>query len=60
MNQRTEFVLRALKAENFRALCQEYGISPKTGYKWKERFYAEGLEGMQELSRRPASSPRVT
>jgi len=58
MNQRTEFVLRALKTENFRALCQEYGISPKTGYKWKERFYAEGLEGMQELSRRPASSPR--
>jgi hypothetical protein len=22
----------------FRALCREYGISAKTGYKWQERF----------------------
>jgi len=57
MNQRTEFVLRALKADNFRALCQEYGIGAKTGYKWKERFLAEGLAGMGEHSRRPKSSP---
>ena len=40
---------------NFRALCQEYGISTKTGYKWKERFLREGLEGMAEESRRPKS-----
>jgi hypothetical protein len=33
MEQRIEFVLRALRTENFRALCQEYGISAKTGYK---------------------------
>ena len=57
MNQRTEFVLRALQTDNFRALCQEYGISPKTGYKWKERFVAEGVGGMGEHSRRPKSSP---
>jgi putative transposase len=57
MNQRTEFVLRALKTDNFRALSQEYGISAKTGYKWKERFLAEGLGGMGEHSRRPKSSP---
>jgi len=55
MNERTEFVMRALKAENFRALCAEYGISPKTGYKWMERFKARGLEGMSEESRRPRS-----
>jgi hypothetical protein len=36
MEQRTEFALKALKTENFRALCQEYGISTKTGYKWGE------------------------
>ena len=58
MNQRTEFVLRAIKTENFRELCQEYGISPKTGYKWKERFLEQGLSGMAELSRKPKSSPR--
>lgn len=57
MNQRTEFVLRAVQTDNFRALCQEYGISPKTGYKWKERFLAEGLGGMGEHSRRPKHSP---
>jgi transposase InsO family protein len=57
MNQRTEFVLRAMKTDNFRELCQEYGISTKTGYKWKERFLESGLSGMAELSRRPKSSP---
>lgn len=58
MNQRTEFVLRAIKTDNFRGLCQEYGISPKTGYKWKERFLEHGLSGMAELSRKPKNSPR--
>jgi putative transposase len=57
MEQRIEFALKALRTLNFRALCQEYGISTKTGYKWKERFIREGLEGMAEESRRPKSSP---
>jgi putative transposase len=57
MNQRTEFALKALKTDNFGLLCQEYGISRKTGYKWRERFLAEGLRGMEEESRRPKSSP---
>jgi transposase InsO family protein len=53
MEQRVEFVLRAQRTENFRALCQEYGISAKTGYKWQERFLRLGLGGMEEESRRP-------
>lgn len=57
MNQRSEFVLRAMEAENFRELCREYGISAKTGYKWKQRFIEEGLGGMGDQSRRPASIP---
>jgi putative transposase len=57
MNQRVEFVMRALRTENFRELCREYGISAKTGYKWKERFLEHGLNGMMEESRRPKSSP---
>jgi putative transposase len=57
MNQRIEFVVRALKTENFRDLCREYGISAKTGYKWRERFLEGGLSGMAELSRRPKHSP---
>lgn len=57
MNQRTEFVLRTLSSDNFRALCQEYGISTKTGYKWRERFWQQGLGGLRDISRRPLSSP---
>ena len=53
MEERVEFVLRAQRTENFRALCQEYGISTKTGYKWQERFLRLGLGGMEEESRRP-------
>src|SRR6266404_6430007 len=58
MDQRREFALKALGTLNFRALCQEYGISAKTGYKWRERFLRQGLEGMGEESRRPRSSPK--
>jgi putative transposase len=57
MEQRIEFGLKAMQTLNFRALCQEYGISAKTGYKWKERFLREGLAGMEEESRRPKGSP---
>jgi transposase InsO family protein len=57
MDQKTQFVLQALNGDNFRRLCRDYGISAKTGYKWKERFMARGLEGLQEASRRPQSSP---
>src|SRR5262245_22863721 len=58
MDQRTEFVLRVLRdVECFGALCRDYGISRKTGYKWKERFLAGGLWGLDDASRRPKSSP---
>jgi putative transposase len=57
MSQKTEFVLKAMGGGNFRALCAEYGIAAKTGYKWKERFMQRGLEGMEEESRRPHANP---
>lgn len=58
VDQRTEFVLRVLRgAERFGDICREYGISRKTGYKWKERFVAEGLAGLTDESRRPKTSP---
>jgi transposase InsO family protein len=59
VDQRTEFVLRSLRnVEKFSELCQEFGISRKTGYKWKERFVQEGLGGLGDQSRRPESSPK--
>lgn len=55
---RTEFVMRSLEEKiPFVQLCREYGIEPKTGYKWKQRFLEEGLEGLADRSRRPKSSP---
>ena len=57
MDQRIEFALKALRTDNFRALCAEYGISAKTGYKWRERFLRDGMAGMQEHSRRPHRHP---
>lgn len=57
MDQRTEFALKSMKTTNFRELCREYGISAKTGYKWKQRFLERGLGGVQEESRRPHAHP---
>ena len=48
MDQRTKFALKALKTENFRALCAEYGISAKTGYKWWKRLLQYGTTGLAE------------
>jgi transposase InsO family protein len=53
MDQRKEFVLRAVNSSNFRELCRQYGISAKTGYKWRDRFIAQGMAGLLERSRRP-------
>jgi putative transposase len=59
MDQRTEFVLRSVRnVEPFGELCREFGISRKTGYKWKERFLQDGLGGLGDQSRRPASSSK--
>ncbi len=53
MDRRIEFAMKALSCSHFGELCQEYGISRKTGYKWRERFVAGGVAGMEERSRRP-------
>lgn len=54
LDLREEFVRRCLKGDMpFAALCREVGISPKTGYKWKHRFLAEGRLGLADQSRRP-------
>lgn len=58
MDQKEEFAIRSLNpTENFTQLCSEFGISTKTGYKWKERFIQGGKPALQELSRRPHESP---
>src|SRR5512140_307428 len=59
MSQREGFVQAALKATaNIRALCREYGITARTGYKWIKRYQAQGEAGLCDRSRRPKRSPR--
>ena len=45
------------EVESFSGLCQRYGVSRKTGYKLVERYRREGMEGLEERSRRPHSQP---
>ena len=55
---REEFVLKALEPRtNLAALCREFGVSRKTGYKWVERYKSGGVLALRDLSRRPRTSP---
>jgi transposase InsO family protein len=38
-------------------LCERYGVSRKTGYKWLARFEEEGKRGLEDRSRAPHSCP---
>lgn len=61
VNLRLEFVQLALQqGANRRELCQRYGISAKTGYKWLRRYGESGEAGLEDRSRRPLSSPNRT
>ena len=61
MSLRLEFVRLALtEGANVAQLCRRFGVSRKTGYKWMERFLAEGAQGLANRSRRPRTSPRRT
>ncbi len=51
MEQRKEFIEQAAECTNFSALCREYGISRKTGYKWLNRFRESGT--VSDRSRSP-------
>lgn len=52
MEQKELFIQEMLKQEKpFKHLCAEFGISEKTGHKWKNRFYEQGKVGLYEQSR---------
>ena len=54
MDERTQFIARVLAGEDeMTALCREYGISRKTGYKWLGRYRGEGAAGLRERSHAP-------
>jgi transposase InsO family protein len=57
---RMEFVNRVMRGERVTDLCREYGISRKTGDKFKQRFIRLGLPGLQDVSRAPKVIPHRT
>lgn len=58
---RAEFVrLASVEGANRSQLCQRFGISRKTGYKWLRRWAEDGDDGLEDHSRRPQNSPGKT
>ena len=41
-------------------ICELFGMSRKTYYKWYKRYKEEGVEGLSERSRRPKYLARLT
>ena len=57
-DQRREFAQAAMYCKNFSALCREFGITRRTGLKWKERYTACQL--LTDRSRKPHTTPTRT
>jgi putative transposase len=60
MDERMAFIVDWQREEMTIAdLCRFYGVSRKTGYKWIERFEAEGMDGLKDRSRAPHDHPNA-
>lgn len=58
MEERKRFIQEAKTGSTtLTRLCQQFGISRQTGYKWLKREREEGEQGLQDRSRKPKSSP---
>ena len=60
MEERIKFISHYLEGElSMSALCREFGISRKTGYKLVGRFIENQLEGLKDRSRAPHHHPNA-
>src|SRR3954467_3237177 len=51
MDERMSFIVDWQREEwSIAALCRQYGVSRKTGYKWIERYEASGVDGLKDRS----------
>jgi putative transposase len=58
MDERLSFVKTySRKTVSLTELCDEFGISRKTGYKWLVRYEKEGLLGLEDRRSTPHSHP---
>src|SRR5436190_18452569 len=53
MEERLRFVARLLDGEAMTDVCQDFGVSRKTGYKIFDRYKEHGLSALSDRSRRP-------
>lgn len=60
MEERMEFMLlHESKSWSMSDLCEMFGVSRKTGYKWLRRYERVGWDGLRELSRAPQRHPNA-
>ena len=61
MDQKIQFVAEAIKGQDSMAgICERFGISRKTGYKWVQRYLETGPEALEDRSRSPEKHPNQT
>ena len=58
MDERLRFVARLLDGENMAAMCREFGISRKTGYKILQSLQGFRYSGSGRSGPKPLSAPQ--
>jgi len=59
VEERMRFVLAVQEhEESFAAVCRQFGVSRRVGYKWLARFEEEGAAGLFDRSRAPLHQPQ--
>src|SRR5262245_36790522 len=59
VEERMRFVAAVQRhEESFAAVCRQFGVSRRVGYKWLARFEAEGMPGLLNRSRAPRHQPQ--
>lgn len=61
MDERVQFISDYQRHRfSITELCNRFGVSRKTGYKWIARYTAEGAAGLAARASRPHHSPQTT
>ena len=60
MSERVKFIARYLQHDTtMTSLCEEFGVSRQTGYKWVARWNEAGATGLTERSRARRTHPNA-
>jgi transposase InsO family protein len=60
VDERMRFVMAIEERDKaFAAVCRQFGVSRKTGYKWVERYREGAVEGLLDRSRAPLHHPHA-